>query len=134
MSETPHKPRPIARDEWYRWVVQSVSGYAILSTDLQNRIVTWNAGAEEVFGYRRDDVVGENARFIFTPTDIAQHVPEDELATAAASRCALDERWHVRKNGTVFWASGLMMRLMDDHHRHVGFVKIVRECPEQKRC
>ena len=132
MSETPPTPRQIARDEWYRWMVQSAAGFAIFSTDLQNRIVTWNCGAEELFGYRRDDVIGENARFIFTPTDIAQHVPEKELASAADDQCALDERWHVRKNATVFWASGFMMRITDDHHRHVGFVKIVRECPEPK--
>jgi PAS domain S-box-containing protein len=133
MSEPPQASRPIPRDEWYRWMVQSVSGYAIFSTDLHNRIMTWDAGAEEVFGYRREDVAGENAQFIFTLTDIAEHVPEKELTSAAEDRCALDERWHVRKDGTVFWASGLMMRLMDDHHRHIGFVKIVRECTEQKR-
>jgi PAS domain S-box-containing protein len=132
MSETPRKPRFVARDEWYRWMVKSVAGYAVFSTDLDGRIVTWDGGAEELFGYRRDDVVGENARFIFTPTDIARHAPEKELAAAAGNQCALDERWHVRKNGTVFWASGLMMRLMDDHQRHVGFVKIVRECQERK--
>ena len=133
MTEPSQKSRPIPRDEWYRWMVQSVAGYAIFSTDLNSRIMTWDGGAEKLFGYRRDDVAGENARFIFTPTDIADRVPEKELASAAEEHCALDERWHVRKDGTVFWASGLMMRLMDDHRRHVGFVKIVRECPEQQR-
>jgi PAS domain S-box-containing protein len=120
-------------DEWYRWIVQSISGYAIFSTDLQGRIVTWDEGAEKLFGYRRGDVKGENARFIFTPEDIKNHAPEVELASAASDRCALDERWHVRKDGTIFWASGLMLRLMDDHRQHVGFLKIVRECPEGPR-
>jgi len=122
-----------ASDEWYRWMVQSASGYAIFSTDLENRIRTWDKGAEQLFGYRREDVKGENARFIFTPEDIKIHVPEVEMADATAKNIALDERWHVKKDGTVFWASGLMMRLLDDHRRHVGFIKIVRECPEESR-
>jgi PAS domain S-box-containing protein len=120
-------------DEWYRWMVQSVSGYALFSTDLEGRIMTWDSGAEELFGYRREDVRGENARFIFTPEDIEHAVPEMELAGATANRCAPDERWHVRKDGTIFWASGLMIRLLDDHKRHVGFIKIVRDCTDRKR-
>lgn len=121
------------QDEWYRWMVQSVSGYAIFSTDVQGRIVTWDEGAERLFDYRRDDVLGEDVRFIFTPEDIAKHAPEAEYADAAENRCALDERWHVKKDGTIFWASGLMMRLLDDHRRHVGFVKIIRDCTDEKR-
>jgi PAS domain S-box-containing protein len=125
--------RPVVRDEWYRWMVQSVSGYAVFSTDLHNRIATWDEGAEDLFGYRRDDVLGENARFIFTPDDIEHHIPEAELASAMANHSAIDERWHVKKGGVIFWGSGLMMRLLDDHRRHIGFVKIVRDCTDQKR-
>lgn len=130
-----HEAKPQLRigDEWYRWVVQSVSGYAVFSTDVQGRIVTWDEGAEQLFGYRREDVIGENARFIFTPDDIHSQTPEVEFANAAANRCAPDERWHVKKDGTIFWASGLMMRVLDDHRQHVGFVKIVRDCTHQKR-
>ena len=107
--------------------MQSVRGYACFTTDLEARIVTWDAGASEVFGYRREDVLGENARFIFTPEDIATHAPEMEIAIATDNRTAPDERWHVRKDGSIFWASGLMMVILDDEGRHVGFVKIVRE-------
>ena len=114
-------------------MVQSISGYAVFSTDLQCRIMTWDDGAERLFGYSRDDVLGEDARFIFTPEDINHHVPEEELADASAHRVALDERWHVKKDGTVFWASGLMMQLRDDRSRQVGFIKIVRECEKTER-
>lgn len=114
--------------EWYRWCVQSVRGFAIFTTDLKARITTWDGGATEVFGYRREDVIGENARFIFTPEDIDKKTPELEIAQAVTDRSALDERWHVRKDGTIFWASGLMLVMLDDVGRHIGFVKIVREC------
>jgi PAS domain S-box-containing protein len=116
-------------DEWYRWMVQSVSGYALFSTNLEGQIVTWDMGAETLFGYRRDEVRGEDARFIFTPADISRHIPEQEMNAATEHHNALDERWHVKKEGTIFWASGLMMRLTDDHQRHVGYVKIIRERP-----
>lgn len=115
--------------EWYRWAVQSVRGYAFFTTDLKTRVVTWDSGAVELFGYRREDVIGEDARFIFTSEDIKLHAPEIEVATAVAQRTAPDERWHVRKDGTLFWASGLMIVMTDDEGRHVGFAKIIRERP-----
>lgn len=114
MEHASKKQRGTVGDEWYRWLVQGVSGYAILSTDLQGRILTWTEGAEELFGYRRDDVLHENARFIFTPEDIKKHIPETELAAATLNENAADERWHVKKDGTIFWGSGLMMRLLDE--------------------
>lgn len=114
-------------DVWYRWAVQSVRGFAFFTTDLEGRIVTWDAGASELFGYRREDVIGEDARFIFTSEDIAQRAPEIEIVTAVANRTAPDERWHVRKDGSLFWANGLMMVITDDAGRHVGLAKIIRE-------
>jgi two-component system CheB/CheR fusion protein len=115
--------------EWHRWAIQSVRGYAIFTTDLKSRIMTWDQGAVDLFGYRREDVLGEDAKFIFTPEDIRKREPEHEIVTAVGNRSAPDERWHVRKDATLFWASGLLMLLRDDDGRHVGFVKIVRERP-----
>lgn len=113
--------------EWHRWTVQSIRGYALFTTDLKARVTTWDQGAIDLFGYRREDVLGENARFIFTPEDIERREPEAELVQAVGNKAAPDERWHVRKDGSLFWASGLMMTLHDDAGRHVGFVKVVRE-------
>jgi two-component system, chemotaxis family, CheB/CheR fusion protein len=113
--------------EWYRWTVQSIRGYAVFTTDLNARIVTWDQGAIDLFGYRREDVMGEDARLIFTPEDIRKRAPEIELESAMANRTAVDERWHVRKDASLFWASGLMMLVTDDTGRHVGFMKIIRE-------
>jgi two-component system CheB/CheR fusion protein len=114
---------------WHRWTIQSVRQYALFTTDLRNRIATWDQGAVDLFGYRSEDVLGEDARFIFTPGDIRAHAPEEEIAATVANRTAPDERWHVRKDATLFWASGLMMLLTDDAGRHVGFIKLVRERP-----
>ena len=119
--------RPPLPDSWYRWTIQSIRVFACFTTDLRARIVTWDLGASELFGYRKEDVIGEDARFIFTLEDIKNNAPEREIAQAVGNRAALDERWHVRKDGTIFWASGLLLVLLDDACRHVGFLKIVRE-------
>ncbi|MGO7594119.1 HWE histidine kinase domain-containing protein, partial [Rhizobium leguminosarum] len=42
------------------------------------------------------------------------------------------ERWHVRKDGSLLWASGQMMELTSDDGEVEGFVKILRDRTEQR--
>ena len=105
----------------------------MFSMDLANRVITWDKGAEDVFGYRREDVLHENARFIFTPEDLERCVPESEIRTAREQDLAVDERWHVKKDGTIFWGSGLMIKVRDDSNHHVGYLKIVRDRTQDKK-
>jgi two-component sensor histidine kinase len=55
------------------------------------------------------------------------------MQTAYDKGRALDERWHVRKSGERFWASGELMPLKDDAGEIVGFVKVMRDRTEQRR-
>ena len=54
---------------------------------------------------------------IFTPEDRAAHAPEQEARTAIRDGRAADERWHVRKDGSRFWGSGVMMAMHDAQGR-----------------
>jgi PAS domain-containing protein len=67
------------------------------------------------------------AELIFTPEDRALGAPAKERQDALANGRAAGERWQLRKDGTRFWASGLMMPLAD---RAQGFVKILRDRTE----
>src|SRR4028119_2484508 len=79
-------------------LVESVKGYAIFVSDLDGRIVSWNPGAEKIFGYSAKEAIGQNCRILFTEEDRAEKVSEKERATAREEGCAEDERWHVRKD------------------------------------
>ena len=71
-------------------------------------------------------------RSLFIPEDIERGVPEQEIRKALERGRAENERWHVRKDGSRFWASGLLMP-MRDGDRLVGLLKIMRDTTEQKR-
>lgn len=119
-------------DELLRLIVESVEDYAIIATDTQGRVVSWNAGAQNIFGYTESEVAGRSGSIIFTPEDIEDGVPEQELRTAAAEGKAVDERWHVRKDGTRFWASGMVTPLRDGEGNPRGFVKVARDATASK--
>ena len=112
-------------------VIESAIDFAIIATDREGIVTDWNAGAESIFGWRRDEIVGTSAERIFTPEDRAAGRPEDEMRTALAEGRAGDERWHVRRadhrDDGRFWAAGEMMPLRREDGEHQGYVKILRD-------
>lgn len=120
-------------EERFRLVVEDVQDYAIFMLDTSGRLITWNAGVERILGYQEAESIGQHFSCIFTPEDIERGAPELELRTAATEGRAVDERWHVRKDGTRFWASGIVTALRDDTGTLRGFSKVMRDFTERKR-
>jgi two-component system CheB/CheR fusion protein len=120
-------------EELYRLIVQGVNEYAIFAFDPQGHINLWNAGAERVLGYAKEDVLGRSATIIFTPEDRSAMEWENQLDRARASVEVWDERWHVRKDGSRFWASGILSAVHHRDGRLYGFVKILRDNTDRKQ-
>jgi PAS domain S-box-containing protein len=108
-------------------ILESTTGYGILTIDLDGRITLWNPGAERLLGWREDEVLGQPADIFFTPEERARNVPQQEMKRAAETGRAADDREHVRKDGTRFFASGLMMPLRNGGGRLLGFLKVLRD-------
>jgi two-component system, chemotaxis family, CheB/CheR fusion protein len=114
-------------EERFRLVIENATEYAIFSMDLQRRVTVWNSGAQALLGYRSEEIVGTSADIVFTPEDRAAREPDREAETALAEGRASDERWHMRKDGSRFWASGAAMLMRNRNGEAVGFVKILRD-------
>jgi PAS domain S-box-containing protein len=114
-------------EAWHRQILDSAIDFAIVATDLAGNVTRWNRGAEHVLGWREPEMLGEPTERIFTPEDRAARQCEREMQTALDQGRAVDERWHVRKDGERFWASGELSPLRDSAGRHTGFVKILRD-------
>jgi PAS domain S-box-containing protein len=87
----------------------------------------WNEGARRIMGWTEAEVLGTRTHRMFTPEDIADWQPEQEMKRAVDQGHATDERWHQRKDGSRFWASGMMTPLRIESGEHIGYVKILRD-------
>ena len=116
----------------FHLVVENVEDFAVFMTDTEGRVVSWNPGVGRVLGYTEEEFIGQHASVIFTPEDRELGVPEWEMRTAAAEGRAQDKRWHVRRDGSRFWADGLLMLLRDEAGGVHGFAKIMRDDTERK--
>lgn len=114
-------------------IFASAVEYAIITTDPQGMIVSWNRGAELVFGYALDEIIGKPLALIFTSEDNDNGVPMRELSNARDTGRSDDVRWHRRKDGSVFWADGVMTPIRNFNGEITGYLKILRDETERKR-
>ena len=117
-------------EERLRFLIDSATDYAIFTMTETGTIDSWNTGAERVFGYRSDQVIGRSFDMLFTPEDRASGIPSAEITKAQLDGRALDERYHVRRDGSLFFASGVTTRLGDGS---LGFAKIARDLTGQQQ-
>lgn len=110
-----------------RAIFECAIDFAMVATDPRGNITEWNAGAVNVMGWSAEEILGQSAAIFFTPTDRASGRVEMEMQRALLEGRASDERWHLRKDGQLFWASGELMPLYADDQSHLGFVKILRD-------
>jgi PAS domain S-box-containing protein len=120
------------RERFLSALLESAVDYAIISTDLDGLVTSWNAGAERVLGWTETDIRGQPASVFFTLEDRRAGVPQAEMQRALQTGHGSDERWHLRRDGTEFWASGEMLPLKDETGAVQGFLKILRDRTKER--
>lgn len=111
----------------FRLLVESVRDYAIFVLDPEGNVLTWNAGAEAMKGYTKEEIVGKHFSVFYMPEAIESGWPQRELALAEKEGRFSDEGWRVRKNRTSFWASVTITALRDSNGGLAGFAKVTQD-------
>jgi len=119
-------------EERFRLLVESVVDYAIFMLDTDGYIVSWNAGAERIKGYRAEEILGRHYRTFYPAEAQASGYPERQLVMAKEKGVHHAEGWRVRKDGSRFWANVVITALFDATGTHVGFAKVTRDFTEQR--
>ncbi|MVM35624.1 PAS domain S-box protein [Spirosoma sp. HMF4905] len=114
-------------------VLDSIADHAIITTDSQSRITGWNPGAQQLFGYAAGEAIGQSFAILFTPEDRAAGEPQAELALARRESRAPDERYHVRKDGSRLYVSGVLSPLYEADGELLGYVKVARDLTQRRR-
>jgi PAS domain S-box-containing protein len=114
-------------EERFRLLIESATEFAIFTLTPKGIVDSWNSGAEKVFSWPDVEIIGRPGDILFTPEDRRAGIPEKEMKTALKSGVASDERWHQRRDGSRFFASGVMTLLRDQDGNPIGFTKIARD-------
>lgn len=117
-------------EQQMRLIAACTQDYAITTMDMDGVVTSWNTGAQKLFGYSEPEIVGESGAVLYTPEDIANHAFQNELRQALKNGRVEDDRWHMRKDGSRVFCSGITFPLSDGELR--GYVKIARDLTGSK--
>jgi PAS domain S-box-containing protein len=112
-------------------MLESVKDYAIFSLNEQGNIATWSEGAKRIFGFAREEVLGRSVNVIYSEEEREAGIWKEDMATAAKYGFARTERWHVRKDGKLFFLSGMIWPMRDNSGQLLGYTKIARDETER---
>jgi PAS domain S-box-containing protein len=120
-------------EERFRFLVDGVKDYAIFMLDASGNVVSWNTGAQNIYGYAASQIIGTHFSRLYTPEDIERDWPASELATARAEGRYEEEGWRLRMDESRFWASATISALYDSEHHLRGFAKVTRDLTVRRR-
>ena len=127
------KNRYIPTSEFYSQIIDSLQDYSIFTLDKEFNINSWSSGSTKIFGYETDEVIGEPFDIIFTEEDLKNGIPKREIETALKEGRATDNRWHIAKDKSLFFAYGLVFPLIGLDGEMLGYVKILRDLTDRKQ-
>ena len=127
------KDKYIPTAEFYSQVIDSLQDYSIFTLDKEFTINSWNSGSTKIFGYETDEIIGEPFDIIFTEEDLKKGVSKRETEIALKEGRSTDNRWHVTKDKSLFYAYGLVFPLIGINGEMLGYVKILRDLTERKK-
>lgn len=127
------KSNYIPTAEFYSQIIDSLQDYSIFTIDNEYVINSWSSGSTKIFGYDPDEIIGKHFEIIFTEEDKKKGIPKNEIETALKEGRATDNRWHICKDQTEFYAHGLVFPLIGVDGEMLGYVKILRDLTERKK-
>jgi PAS domain S-box-containing protein len=120
----------IAAWQW-RQIVDGAADTAIITTDVQGHVTSWNTGASNILGWSASDMLGKSLSRIFVEEDQEAQLHREIKDAISTGKGGGDEGWRYRKDGSRLWAVGELSPIRDGSDI-VGFIKILRDRTAQR--
>ncbi len=121
------------RDQLLQLFIDQLDDFAIAVLDAHGRVVSWSAGAEQLYGYRDSEIIGSHVACLDRAVDTLANKARQDLCEAAKSGRMAFEAPRVRKDGGEFWASLVIAPLRNDEGKLRGYTIITRDITDQRR-
>lgn len=117
----------------YKTLLDQIKDYAIFILDINGNISSWNKGAEQIYGYSANEIIGKSYTIFFSENNISEFNYLYHLSITAAKGRYEDEGWRYKKNGTTFWANVILTGLTGSSNKIENFISITRDLTERKK-
>ena len=121
------------RDGYEKGIPSWVQDFALFLLDVDGQVVEWYSGAARIYGYGRDEAIGQNVAFLNPNEDSPCNRLDEELKRSTGEGHFGNECWQVKKGGVRFWANVMTMALKNDNGNLQGFARVVRDFSDRQR-
>jgi PAS domain S-box-containing protein len=120
-------------EEELRLLLESVQDYAICMLDTAGLVTSWNAGAERLFGFSAEEIIGRSFACFYLVPERNEGVPAADLVAADAAERIESEGLRLRRGGPAFDAHVVLTAVRDTDRRLRGYSLVVRDITERRR-
>jgi PAS domain S-box-containing protein len=111
-------------------LIENLEDFAIFMLDAEGYIVSWNKGAERIYGYPVAEILGKHFSIFYLPEETCQEAPNLRLLTTKDLGRQEQEGWRLKKGGIRFWAKIVLTPLWASDGTLQGFAKLTRDITE----
>ncbi|WP_246498485.1 PAS domain-containing sensor histidine kinase [Microvirga soli] len=112
-------------------LIDAIGDIALVVLDLDGRIMSFNAGAEQISGWRENEVLGCHFSMFFLPEEVADGKPARVLAIAQETGRYCEEGIRLRRDGSRYVAHVTVAPLRDEAGTVQGYARVVRDITER---
>ena len=117
-------------EETLRLLLDTAKEYSVIRVTPEGEIASWNSGAERLYAYRADEIIGKHFSCLYSPDDLERGLPDHALELATIQGCHQAQTWQVRKDGSRFCGNVIIGPLKSKSGKLSGFSKVTRDLTE----
>lgn len=121
----------LAPEEHFHFLAVNAQDTAIFLLDLEGRVMSWNPGAEKLYGYHSAEILNHDYSVFLVPGMDDSNLSSGWLESATLTGRLEIQDWRVRKDGDRFLAQITMMPFFDKAGVHIGYMKLTHDLTKQ---
>jgi PAS domain S-box-containing protein len=115
-----------------RSAVKDIQSHAIVTLDPDGLVTSWNKGAEQITGWKKDEVLGRCFDFLYSETDNKSGKPQADLAAARKKGSIQEEALRIVKGNKTYLAD-VSLTTITNSDGQVGFVMVAKDTTQRKK-
>ncbi len=116
----------------FQILIEGVVDHAVFLLDKSGRVASWNSTAQQIIGYSSDEIIGKHFGVLYRPDERRSGEPNRVIEFAIQHGKHTVEGWRMKKDGTLFFVTGTIAAIRDDHGNLIGLASVIRDATERR--
>lgn len=114
----------------FKALIDAIENYAVILLDADGTVLTWNDGAQQLKGFRAEEIIGQPVSKFYLDEDVQSGLPAQHLKLTATQGRMEISGWRRKRDGSKFLAKVIFTAMHDENGNLKGFTKFTQDITE----